>query len=251
MTEAILEARALTKRFGGLVAVDDVDLLVRRNTVHSLIGPNGAGKTTLFNLLCGLMASDGGTVTFEGRDIGVLPFHKITLEGIGRSFQRTQVFPDLTTFENVRVAAQTRQPRRLSPFRVPRGSDAGSETALRALEIVGLANRATERADILSHGEQRALDVAIALATQPRLLLLDEPTSGLSVGEVATMTDLVNRLRSELGMTVLLVEHNVNLVMNISDVITVLHQGRVLAEGSPEAIRSSRAVAEAYLGTDA
>ena len=251
MTEAILVARALTKRFGGLVAVDGVDLRVEPNTVHSLIGPNGAGKTTLFNLLCGLMASDGGSVTFEGREIGVLPFHKITLEGIGRSFQRTQVFPDLTTFENVRVAAQTRQPRRLSPFRVPRASDAGSESALRALEIVRLSHRAAVKADILSHGEQRALDVAIALATGPRLLLLDEPTSGLSVGEVAAMTELVNRLRSELGVTVLLVEHNVNLVMNISDMITVLHQGRVLAQGSPDEIRGSRAVAEAYLGTDA
>ena len=251
MNAVILEARALTKRFGGLVAVDDVDLIVNRNTIHSLIGPNGAGKTTLFNLLCGLVASDSGTVTFKGREITVLPFHKIALQGIGRSFQRTQVFSDLTTFENVRVAAQTRQAHRLSPFRVPRPSDPGSETAHRALEIVGLSERADVMADILSHGEQRALDVAIALATGPSLLLLDEPTSGLSVGEVAAMTDLVNRLRNELGVTVLLVEHNVNLVMTISDVITVLHQGRVLAEGSPNAIRGSRAVAEAYLGTDA
>ena len=251
MNAAILEARALTKRFGGLVAVDDVDLIVNRNTIHSLIGPNGAGKTTLFNLLCGLVASDSGTVTFKGREITVLPFHKITRQGIGRSFQRTQVFSDLTTFENVRVAAQTRQAHRLSPIRVPRRADPGSETAHRALEIVGLSERADVKADILSHGEQRALDVAIALATGPSLLLLDEPTSGLSVGEVAAMTDLVNRLRNDLGVTVLLVEHNVNLVMTISDVITVLHQGRVLAEGSPNAIRGSRAVAEAYLGTDA
>ena len=251
MTEAILEARALTKRFGGLLAVDGVDLRVKCNTVHSLIGSNGAGKTTLFNLLCGLMAADSGTVMFEGREIGILPFHKIVLSGIGRSFQRTQVFPNLTTFENVRVAAQTRQPRRLSPFRVPSASDPGSDTARRALKIVCLSHRAAVRAEILSHGEQRALDVAIALATEPRLLLLDEPTSGLSVGEVAMMTNLVNRLRNELEMTVLLVEHNVNLVMNISDVITVLHQGRVLAEGSPDTIRGSRAVAEAYLGTNA
>lgn len=248
---AILETEELTKRFGGLVAVDHVSLTVGEGAIHSLIGPNGAGKTTLFNLLCGLMESDVGKVTYKGQEITGLPFHKITRQGIGRSFQRTQIFPDLTTFENVRVAAQTAQQDRLSPFRAPRTSDLSFERAHRALDVVGLTGRADEKADVLSHGEQRALDVGIALATGPSLLLLDEPTSGMSVGEVATMTDLVNRLRTDLGVTILLVEHNVNLVMTLSDVITVLHQGRVLAEGSPEEIRGNQAVTEAYLGTNA
>lgn len=246
---AILETEELTKRFGGLVAVDQVSLTVEDGSIHSLIGPNGAGKTTLFNLLCGLMKSDAGKVKYKGSDVTGLPFHQIIRQGIGRSFQRTQIFPGLTTFENVRVAAQTAQRDRLSPFRTPKASDPSFKAAHRVLDVVGLASRAEEKADVLSHGEQRALDVAIALATGPSLLLLDEPTSGMSAVEVATMTNLVNTLRTDLGITILLVEHNVNLVMNISDVITVLHLGRVLAHGSPEAIRGSNEVAEAYLGT--
>ena len=248
---AILHTQALSKHFGGLVAVDRVDLSVEEGSIHALIGPNGAGKTTLFNLLCGLMHSDAGSVRYRGEDVTGLSFHEVARKGIGRSFQRTQIFPNLSTFENVRIGAQSKQPDRLNPFRAPRSTDPSFEGARRALDVVGLAARADVPADVLSHGEQRALDVGIAIATEPSLLLLDEPTSGMSAGEVTTMTDLVNRLRTELGVTILLVEHNVNLVMTISDVITVLHQGSVLTEGPPEAIRGNAQVAEAYLGTQA
>ena len=245
----ILKTEELTKRFGGLLAVDEVNLTVEEGTIHSIIGPNGAGKTTFFNLLCGLIEPDSGSVTYRGTDITGMPFHRVARHGIGRSFQRTQIFADLTTLENVRVAAQTIQKDRLNPFRVPKATDQSYENSYRVLDFVGLSDRADEKSDVLSHGEQRALDVGIALATAPSLLLLDEPTSGMSASEVDGMTGLVNRLRTELGITILLIEHNVNLVMNISDLITVLHVGQVIAQGPPEEIRMSKEVSEAYLGT--
>lgn len=248
---ALLETVNLSKHFGGLAAVDRVNLTVDEGSVASLIGPNGAGKTTFFNVLCGLVQPDNGHVRFKGKDITAFPFHKIIRLGIGRSFQRTQIFRELTVFENVRVAAQSLQQNRLSPFWVPKASDKSHENASKALDFVELTGRAQERADVLSHGEQRALDVAIALATEPSLLLLDEPTSGMSSAEVTTMTSLIRRLRDNLGITVLLVEHNMNLIMSISDVVNVLHQGRLLARGLPEEIKGNKEVVQAYLGTSA
>lgn len=248
-TLPLLETVNLSKHFGGLAAVDRVSIVVDKGTISSLIGPNGAGKTTFFNVLCGLVEPNSGHVKFKGKDITGLPFHRVVRLGIGRSFQRTQIFRELTVFENVRVAAQSLQHDRLSPFSVPKASDKSHERAYKALGFVGLTDRAKDMADVLSHGEQRALDVAIALATEPSLLLLDEPTSGMSSAEVTTMTSLIRKLRDDLGITVLLVEHNMNLIMSISDVVTVLHQGRLLARGLPEEIKGNQEVVQAYLGT--
>lgn len=244
----ILEARNITKKYGAMAAVDKVSLSVREGTIHSVIGPNGAGKTTFFNVLSRVTPTASGTIVFRGADITHVPLHRVASLGIGRSFQRTQVFPELTTFENVRLAAQSRGSRRLHPFRFPRSGDENNQVTRQVLDTVGLTARAKTNAAVLSHGEQRALDVAMALASKPALLLLDEPTAGMSASEVSTMTHLITRLRNEYGVTILLVEHNINLVMSISEVITVFHRGKVLAEDAPEAIRANPAVRTAYLG---
>lgn len=244
----ILEAFNITKRYGALAAVDEVSLSVREGTIHSVIGPNGAGKTTFFNVLSRVSPTTSGKIVFRGSDITNVPLHQVASLGIGRSFQQTQVFPELTTFENVRLAAQSQGSRRLHPFRFPRSGDENDQVAHEILDTVGISERATINAGLLSHGEQRALDVAMALASKPALLLLDEPTAGMSASEVSTMTSLITRLRHEYGITILLVEHNINLVMSISDLITVFHRGSVLAEDAPDAIRVNPAVRTAYLG---
>ncbi|TPE53166.1 ABC transporter ATP-binding protein [Amaricoccus solimangrovi] len=234
MAAVILEARGLTKTFGGLRAVDGVDFDLRRGEIHALIGPNGAGKTTFVSLLCGRIAPSSGTIRFEGRDITRLPAHARVRLGIAYTFQITSIFPRLTAFENVAIAAQ-------------RLGSRGCEARARAvLERVGIAAEAGARAGDLSYGHQRLVEIAMGLALEPRLLILDEPTQGLANAEVDRFAALIEGLAG--GATILLIEHNMDLVMRLAERITVLDGGTKLAEGAPEAIRADPAVRAAYLG---
>lgn len=239
----LLEARGLTRRFGGLTAVDDVDLTLGRGGVHAVIGPNGAGKTTFVSLLSGRLAPSEGTVAFEGRDVTRLPAWRRVRLGIAYTFQITSIYPALTARENVAIAAQGEVLRR-------RGSEREAEAATdRALARVGLAHLAATRAGALPYGHQRLLELAMGLALAPRLLILDEPTQGLSDPEIEGFLALVREIAA--GATVLLIEHNIPVVMALARRITVMDQGRVLAQGEPEAIRADPAVQAAYLGAPA
>jgi branched-chain amino acid transport system ATP-binding protein len=246
MPEApLLRTEALTRAFGSLIAVDRVDIAVQRGELRSIIGPNGAGKTTFFRLISGETTPTSGRVWFGGRDITGLPQHAVARLGIAKSYQITNVFPHLTVHENVRVAAQGWT----HAFDFWSRADRLTQPADRAhglLRTVGLASKADRLAAHLAHGEKRHLEIAIALAGEPQLLLLDEPTAGMSPEE----TDETMRLIRELtvGRTVVLVEHKMKVVMKISDRITVLHQGQVLAEGTPEQIRGNERVQQTYLG---
>ena len=249
MAEIALETSALTKRFGGLVAVDGVSLRVARGAVHCVIGPNGAGKTTLINLLSGDLSPTSGQIRLGGEDITSLPPYRVSKRGMGRSYQKTNIFPEFTVFENCWLAAQSRLPSAMRFFRpASRLRDVAARTE-RALALAGLAGRARVPAGALSHGEQRQLEIGLILATEPRVLLLDEPMAGMSADESARMVDLIKRLRGE--HTLILVEHDMDAVFAVADVITVMVNGAVLESGAPEAIRKSRVVQEAYLGEGA
>jgi len=244
--EALLEVEDLAKHFGALAAVDGVSLAVPRGELRSIIGPNGAGKTTLFNVLTGLLPADRGQARFCAAAItGLLP-HQIVAAGVSRSFQIISIFHALTVFENVRIAAQAKHRCRFAML-----TDAGSYAdlnaeALRLLRAVGLRDRAFEIADTLSHGDQRLLEIAIALATRPELVLLDEPLAGLAAHERLRVADLIRTLRR--SVTIVLIDHDIDAVLALSDRITVLHQGRVIAEGAPAAIQQNAEVQTAYLG---
>jgi branched-chain amino acid transport system ATP-binding protein len=244
-SEVILRTHNVGKRFGGFTALKDISAEFRRGAITSIIGPNGAGKSTYFNLLSGAFAPSSGKVEFEGKDVTGLAQHRFAHMGVAKSFQITNVFPQLSTHENVRVAAQAL----VSRFDIWRPRAAMTELADKAdhlLERVGLADRRTRPAGSLAHGEQRALEIGMALASDPRLLLLDEPTAGMSPEETRTMMDLIVRLGQE--RTVILVEHKMKLVMGISDRLLVLHHGELLAEGSPDDIRRNETVKRVYLG---
>jgi branched-chain amino acid transport system ATP-binding protein len=246
MAEIALQTAALTKRFGGLTAVDKVDLRVERGTVHCVIGPNGAGKTTLINLLSGDLAPTSGRVQLDGGDITGLPPYRVSKRGIGRSYQKTNIFPEFTVFENAWLAAQSRLPSSMRFFRpAARLKDVAARTA-RALDMAGLAGRAKVPAGALSHGEQRQLEIALILATEPKVLLLDEPMAGMSADESLRMVELLRRLRGD--HTLILIEHDMDAVFAVADVITVMVNGAVLESGAPQVIRASRTVQEAYLG---
>jgi branched-chain amino acid transport system ATP-binding protein len=242
----VLEVHGLTKRFGSLVVADEIALRVEANTLHSLIGPNGAGKTTFFNMLTGLIPSQGGRLTFLGRDITNLPAHKRIEGGLARSFQIVSVFSHLTVFETVRVAAQARSPNRASLWRNAYQLPGVCERAWSLLATVDLVERAHEPCANLAHGEQRLLEIAVALATNPELLLLDEPLAGLGDSDRERIGVLIRDLSRH--HTVLLIEHDIDRVLSLSDRITVLHQGCVIAEGDPAKIAKYPAVLEAYLG---
>jgi branched-chain amino acid transport system ATP-binding protein len=248
MADAIIETRLVAKHFGGLHAVDDVDLQVAEGAMHSIIGPNGAGKTTLFNLISGYLKPTSGQVFLRGREITGLPLHRMAHLGIGRSFQITNIFPNLTVLENVRLSAQALGRDNYKMWTPARRFRRYQEQALRALHEVGLEAKADMLASILPHGDKRKLELAIILAGDPQVLLLDEPTAGMASEQVPALVEMIARIRSVGNKTIILVEHNMSIVMNISDRITVMHQGKVLAEGSPGEIAANEAVQKAYLG---
>jgi ABC-type branched-subunit amino acid transport system ATPase component/ABC-type branched-subunit amino acid transport system permease subunit len=242
----VLSVVGLSKQFGSLVVADKVDLKVKARTLHSLIGPNGAGKTTFFNMLTGLMPHEAGVLTFRGRDITGMPAHKRIDAGLARSFQIVSVFANLTVFETVRVAAQARSPYRNSLWRDAYRLPGVCEKAWALLATVGLTVRANELCANLAHGEQRLLEIAVALATDPELLLLDEPLAGLGDADRERIASVIRNLSR--SHTVLLIEHDIDRVLALSDRITVLHQGHVIAEGEPAVIANDPSVLEAYLG---
>ena len=241
----LLQTRNLTRSFGRLVAVDSVDLKIRKSELHSIIGPNGAGKTTFFRLISGEMAPSGGSIWFNGADITGLPQHRVARLGITKSYQITNVFPHLTVLENVRVATQGWR-RALNFWASAAALPEARARAVSILEGIGLGRKLFFLAAHLSHGEQRHVELAIALALDPVLLLLDEPTAGMSPEETDETMELIPVIAK--GRTVVVVEHKMKLVMKISDRITVLHQGRVLAHGSPQEIRANEKVQKTYLG---
>ncbi len=247
-SEIILETINLRKEFGALVAVDDVSIRVRENSLHAIIGPNGAGKTTFFNLLSGNLKPTSGRVIFRGRDITHQPVHRTIHFGIGRSFQITNIFPNLTVFENIRLACQALGRDNFKFWRPASSFKRYEERTWEVIETVGLQKRAFALARTLPHGDQRKLELGMILAPDPDVLLLDEPTAGMAAEQVPDLIALIQSIQQAGGKTVMLVEHNMNVVMSVSDMITVMHQGRVLAEGTPAEIAANEEVQAAYLG---
>jgi len=247
-TDFILEAQGLRKEFGGLVAVADVNLQVQRHSIHSIIGPNGAGKTTLFNLLSGRYDLTAGTVALNGQDITTVPFHRRAHLGMARSYQITNIFPNLSVMENVRLAVQALSPIRFNFFRSTSHYEDFINKAVDILKQVGLGDAINQPANALPHGGKRKLELAILLASDAELLLLDEPTAGMASEQVPELIDTIQRVRESGDKTIVLVEHNMNVVMNISDIITVMNYGQVLAEGKPADIADNKDVQNVYLG---
>ncbi|MBI4256373.1 MAG: ABC transporter ATP-binding protein [Candidatus Rokubacteria bacterium] len=249
MAEALLQVRGLTRRFGGLVATDRLDLDIGQGETHAIIGPNGAGKTTLIAQLAGDLRSDAGAVRFAGEDITRLSAPARSLRGLARSFQITSIFPDFTTLDNVALAVQAHAGHSFRFWRPARREPALREPARAILAQVGLAGRADVHAASLAHGEQRQLEIAMALATGPRLLLLDEPVAGMGLDESQRMIRFLASIKGRL--TIVLVEHDMDAVFALADRISVLVYGRIIATGTPEAIRANAEVRQAYLGEDA
>jgi len=245
---ALLEIEGLSKRFGGLQAVDGVDLTVAVGERRAVIGPNGAGKTTLFNLVTGYLRPDAGRVRFDGADVTGKPTHRIAQAGIGRAFQITSIFPGLTVFENVQLGRLAQRKETARPFGVAAGRHAGEVNDI--LDSVRLAGLAGERAGNLSHGDQRALELAISLALEPRLLLLDEPTAGMAPAETDQAMRLVRRIAEERGLTLLFCEHDMEVVFGTADRVLVMHEGKALAEGVPDEVRTNPDVQRVYLGEE-
>jgi len=242
----VLAVRGVRKSFDGFVAVSDASVTVAKGQIAAIIGPNGAGKTTLFNLITGHLQPEAGVVELEGRDITGLPPHDVCRLGMGRSFQRTNIFPKLTVFQNVQAAFLSHRGRGRDLWSRVDGLYRDETDAL--LASLGLLERAGEVSGFLSHGGQKQLELGIALASEPSLLLLDEPTAGMSVTETRETIRLVERIARERGLTLLFTEHDMEVVFSIAQKITVLHQGRVIAEGAPAEVRADPEVRRVYLG---
>lgn len=243
----MLETTGLSMSFGGLRAVSDVSISVTARTIHSIIGPNGAGKTTLFNLVTGAIKPDAGMVRFEGRDVSGWPPNRLACAGLVRTFQRTSIFRHLTVLENIELALRSREGKNYSVSLSRENAARLREEAHELLPQVGLADRGNVKAETLAHGLQRALDIAIGLALRPKLILMDEPLAGMSRGDRQEIADLILRLRESFGLTIVLVEHDIGMVMKLSDTISVMQYGKVIAEGTPLIIRDNPEVKRAYL----
>ena len=244
----LLECRGLVRRFGALVAVDGIDLAVEPGEIRAVIGPNGAGKSTVFNLITSVLRPSAGQVIFAGEDITGMPVHQVAQKGIARTFQLCHIFPALTVRENVRIAAQARDGRRWQFLGGGRVLNRSASAAAEAIARMRLTRMADATAAMLSHGDQRLLEIAMAIAQKPRLLMLDEPTQGLSIEETGRAVQILKDMLAAGDLSVLLVEHDMEVVFKLADNITVLHRGRVIADGSPTAVRASAEVRSAYLG---
>jgi branched-chain amino acid transport system ATP-binding protein len=251
----VLEVREITRRFGGLVAVNNVSFTVQKNEIFGLIGPNGAGKTTLFNLITGLMPPSSGKLIYEGEEITKLRPHKIAAKGIARTFQNLRLFGNLSAWENVAIAQHIHNKTGLIKGVLGLPPTAAEERqtlekALELLDLVGLGQRAEEKARNFAYGDQRRLEIARALALKPKLLLLDEPAAGMNPNEKGALSELIRQIRDTFNLTVLLIEHHVPLVMGLCDRIAVLDFGQLIALGEPEKVKNDPAVIEAYLGDE-
>jgi branched-chain amino acid transport system ATP-binding protein len=243
---SLLQVEGLTKRFGGLEALGGVDLRVSKGDFRAIIGPNGAGKSTFFNTMTGLLRPDAGRVIFEGRDVTGEPPHRLARRGVARTFQITSVFHELTVLENVQVSLLAHAGRSWSAW--PKAAPLHADRAREVLALVGLSASVGRLAGTLAHGDQKRLELAIALAGEPRLLLLDEPTAGMAAQERLESIRLVHRVALELGLSCVFTEHDMAVVFAVATQITVLHQGRVLAEGTPAEVRARPEVQQVYLG---
>jgi branched-chain amino acid transport system ATP-binding protein len=244
----LLQVNGASKRFGSLIAIDDVSLTIEPGELRAIIGPNGAGKTTFFNLVSGLFAPTAGSIKFEGQEITALPPEERVRRGMARTFQITEIFPELPVADNIRVAVEIAAGYRLKPWL---GADARAAVAARVAELLemgGLGDKSDVRAGALTHGDQRAAEIMMSLALRPRLLMLDEPTAGMGDQETYDIARLIRRLHREERLTIMLIEHDMRVVFNLADRIMVLAEGRVLAEGAPEEIADSDKVQAAYLG---
>jgi len=245
---SLLEVKNVGKRFGNLVAVRDVSLTVAKGELRAIIGPNGAGKTTFFNLISGSFSPTGGQILFDGRDITRLSAHKRVELGMARTFQITEIFPELTVFENVRIGTEVAGGYRLRPWLSQAEKKAIRRDVEATLELAGLDSKADRLVGELAHGDQRAAEIATALALRPHLLLLDEPTAGMGDQETYDITRLIRRLHRDSNFTIVLIEHDMRVVFHLADRISVLDQGTLLAEGTPQDIAANEAVQAAYLG---
>jgi branched-chain amino acid transport system ATP-binding protein len=244
----MLQVQNASKNFGSLVAVQNVSLLVQPGELRAIIGPNGAGKTTFFNLISGYLAPGAGTIVFDGQDVTRVPAHRRVGLGMARTFQVTEIFPELTVRENVLSAAEVAAGQRLRMWSARADAERADRVVSEMLALVGLASKANRLVGELSHGDQRATEIAMALALRPKLLLLDEPTAGMGDQETYEITGLIRRLHRDNKFTIVLIEHDMRVVFHLADRITVLDQGRLLAEGTPGEIAASAAVQAAYLG---
>jgi len=247
---SLLETKDLYKSFGKLVAVNGVNLKVNQGVLTSVIGPNGAGKTTLFNLITGYLLPDRGTIRLNGEDITGLESYKIVQKGISRSFQITNIFPELSVLDNIRVGLISRYKKNFDLIHHITSSRNILEEAIDIIESIGLKDQKDRKAKILSHGDRKILEFGLALTTNPILMLLDEPTAGMNKEETNNTVNFIRRISKEKGITVILTEHDIDLVFSISDRIVVLNQGELIAEGSPKEIKANPLVKKAYLGED-